>query len=271
VRPLDEVALRAWTRAVAQWTPGPTFPAALGPLAFGLTRPGGPVVQLPFGEAAADGLRTTPDLAPYLDATLLRPDATADEVRKLAEEARALSVGGACVHSVHVRTLVQALGASKVVPIAVVGFPHGASRSEVKALEVRMAVADGARELDAVAALGALREGDFDAALADVQAVVDAARPWPVKLILETGLLDTRAVLLGAGLALVAGCAAVKTSTGVAAPGARVEDVAFLRAAVAGVLAVKASGGIRTRAQALSMVAAGASRVGTSASGALLL
>ena len=125
-------------------------------------------------------------------------------------------------------------------------------------------------ELDAVALLGALRAGDVEAALEDVLAVVEAARPWPVKLILETGLLEPRAVVLGAGLALVAGCAAVKTSTGFGAPGARLEDVALLRAAVGDALQVKASGGVRTREQALALVWAGASRLGTSASVALV-
>jgi deoxyribose-phosphate aldolase len=103
-----------------------------------------------------------------------------------------------------------------------------------------------------------------------MRAVVEAARPWPVKLILETGLLDRRAVALGAGLALVAGCAAVKTSTGFGPAGARTEDVAFLRSVVGAALEVKASGGIRTREQAYALVLAGASRLGTSASLVLL-
>jgi deoxyribose-phosphate aldolase len=270
VKAVDSAALRAWTSAVATWTPGPDFPAELRPLAFGLERPGGPVLQLPWGEEAAEQLRGSAALAPYLDHTLLRPDALLAEVRQLGEEARVHHFGGACVHPLHLRTLLEALGGAEAVPIAVVGFPHGAHRAEVKLLEVRLAVSDGARELDAVALLGALRAGDADAALEDMQAVVEAARPWPVKLILETGLLDRRAVVLGAGLAVVAGCAAVKTSTGFGAPGARVEDVALLRAVVGESLAVKASGGVRTRAQALALVGAGASRLGTSASVSLV-
>jgi deoxyribose-phosphate aldolase len=206
------------------------------------------------------------DLAPYLEHTLLRPDATVADVQRHGEETRRHSFGGACVHPLHVRTLVAALGAAPATPIAVVGFPHGAHRGEVKALEVRLAVEDGARELDAVAALGALRAGDVAAALADISAVVEAAQPLPVKLILECGLLERRSVVLGAGLALVSGCAAVKTSTGVGAPGARVADVALLRSLVGEALAVKASGGIRSWDEALAMVRAGASRLGTSAS-----
>ena len=267
----DSAALRAWTAAVAAWTPGAgSVPPSLVPAAFGLLRPGGLVRQLPWGPAAAEALQRPEALAPYLDHTLLRPDATSAEVRRLGEEARAHRFGGACVHPLHISTLVEALAGAPVLPIAVVGFPHGAHRPEVKALEVRLAVEAGAGELDAVAALGALRAGEVEAALADIVAVVEAALPRPVKLILETGLLDRRAVVLGAGLALVAGCAAVKTSTGFGAPGARPEDVALLRAVVGHALAVKASGGIRTRADALAMVQAGASRIGTSASVSLV-
>jgi deoxyribose-phosphate aldolase len=268
---VDTRALRTWTAAVAAWTPGAeVFPPALRLADHGLLRPGGPVRQLPWGPAAAERLLRPEGLAPYLDHTLLRPDALPAEVSRLGEEARAHGFGGACVHPTNLKVLVQALGGAPTVAIAVVGFPHGAQRPEVKALEVRLAVEDGARELDAVAALGALRAGDVDAALADMVAVVEAARPWPVKLILETGLLSRAAVALGAGLALVAGCAAVKTSTGFGGHGARPEDVALLRAVVEDALAVKASGGIRTRAEALGLVRAGASRIGTSASVALV-
>ncbi len=267
---LDLAALRAWVAAVAAWPGSADFPLALRPAAFGLQRPGGGVPQLPSGPAAASALTAAAALAPYLDHTLLQPDVLGAQVRQLAAEAVAHGFAGCCVHPAHVRTVVDALGGAPVVPICVVGFPHGAHRPEVKALEVRLARADGAREFDAVAALGALREGDVDAALADMRAVVEAAGPWPVKLILETGLLARPAVALGAGLALVAGCGAVKTSTGVGHPGARLEDVALLRAVVGEALGVKASGGIRTRAQALALVAAGASRLGTSASVSLV-
>jgi deoxyribose-phosphate aldolase len=266
---LDWAALRAWASAVAAWPGGPAFPPTLRPSAFGLQSPGGKAPQLPSGPAVASALSAAA-LGPYLDHTLLRPDALGAEVRQLAAEAAAHGFAGCCVHPAHVRAVADALGTSRVVPISVVGFPHGAHRPEVKALEVRLALADGAREFDAVAALGALREGDVDRALLDMRAVVEAAGPWPVKLILETGLLNRPAVALGAGLALIAGCAAVKTSTGVGHPGARVEDVALLRAVVGEALGVKASGGIRTRAQAVALVAAGASRLGTSASVSLV-
>lgn len=262
--------MRAWARAVAAWPGGPEFPEDLRPTAFGLQRQGGPVPQPPWGEAAAAGLASPAALGAYLDHSLLQPDSVDAQVQQLAAEAVAHHFAGCCVHPVHVRTLVEALGNAPAVPIAVVGFPHGAHLPAVKALEVRLAASDGAREFDMVAALGALRAGDVDTALADMRAVVDAARPWPVKVILETGLLSPPAVALGAGLALVAGCAWVKTSTGTGPPGARGQDVALLRAVVGDALGVKASGGIRTRAQALALVAAGASRLGTSASVSLV-
>jgi deoxyribose-phosphate aldolase len=266
-------AIRAWAAAVASWMPkgDAGLPESLRPQAFGLVRPGGSVRQLPWGEVAAQAISGKPlALAPYLEHTLLQPDALLSEVRQLGKEASAHGFGAACVSALHLPTLLPALAGSEVLPVAVVGFPHGAHRSEVKALEARLAVDDGARELDVVAALGALRAMDVRRALEDIRAVVEAVRPWPVKLILETGLLDRRAVVLGAGLALVAGCGAVKTSTGFSGQGARVEDVALLRAVVGQALMVKASGGIRTRGQALALVAAGASRLGTSASVSLV-
>jgi deoxyribose-phosphate aldolase len=267
---VDADALHAWTTALAAWTPTAQLPAELRPQAFGLTSPRAPVPQPPWGPAAEAHVLTGRALASYLDHTLLRADATASEVRLLGQEARAYRLAGACAHALHARLLAAVLEGTTVLPVAVVGFPHGAHRTEVKTREAELAVKDGARELDVVAALGALKGFEVEAALSDMVAVVQAAHPWPVKLILETGLLDKRAVVLGAGLALVAGCAWVKTSTGTGPPGARVEDVALLRSVVGGDLGVKASGGIRTKEQARALVVAGASRLGTSSSLALL-
>ncbi len=236
----------------------------------GSNLPGGPSSSCRGARRRLDALRASAAYAPYLDHTLLRPDAVLEEVHQLAREARAHHPGGACVHPVHIGALVEALGRAPAVPIAVVGFPHGAHRARVKALEAQLAVADGARELDAVAALGALRAGDVEAALEDIQALVEAGPALAGEAHSRDGLLERRAVVLGAGLALVAGCAAVKTSTGFGGPGARPEDVALLRSVVGGALQVKASGGVRTREQALALVKAGASRLGTSASVSLV-
>ncbi len=257
----------AWLEVVQAWA-GAGAPPVAG--AVGLVRPGGPARQLPWGRAAAAALGDPAALAPYIDHTLLRPDATEREVELLAAEARAHGLGGACVHPVHVATLVRALGDAAVEPVSVVGFPHGAHLTEIKLLEARRAADEGARAVDVVAPLGRLKAGEVEAVLSELRALVSALAPVPVRVILETGLLPPRAVVLGAGLALAAGCDAVKTSTGFNGPGARPEDVALLRTVVGPQLGVKASGGIRTAAQARALVAAGASRLGASSSLELL-
>jgi deoxyribose-phosphate aldolase len=259
--------VNAWLEAVQAWSGTGLPPAARG---VALLRPGGPSPQLPWGPEAAAALAAPGALAPYIDHTLLRPDATEAEVEALGVEARAHRLGGACVHPVHVAALVRALDGADVEPVAVVGFPHGAHLTEIKLLEARRAADEGARAVDVVAPLGRLRQLEVEPVLAELRALVAALAPVPVRVILETGLLPPRSVVLGAGLALVAGCDAVKTSTGFNGPGARPEDVALLRAVVGGALGVKASGGIRTAAQARALVAAGASRLGASASLALL-
>jgi len=259
--------VNAWLEAVRAWSGTGAPPAAAS---VGLVRPGGPAPQRAWGPDAAALLDMRGGLAPYIDHTLLQPDATDDDIEKLAREARAYMLGGACVHPVHVATLVRALGDADVEPVSVVGFPHGAHLSEIKLLEARRAADEGARAVDVVAPLGRLREVDVEAVLAELRALVSALAPVPVRVILETGLLPARAVVLGAGLALAAGCDAVKTSTGFNGPGARPEDVTLLRAVVGGELGVKASGGIRSAEQARALVAAGASRLGASSSLALL-
>ncbi|HUM12764.1 MAG TPA: deoxyribose-phosphate aldolase [Myxococcaceae bacterium] len=259
--------VHAWVQAVQAWTGAGTPPAAS---AVGLVRPGGPAPQRAWGPLAAAALGAPGALAPYIDHTLLRPDATREDVETLAAEARAHRLGGACVHPVHVATLVRALGAAEVEPVSVVGFPHGAHLTEIKLLEARRAADEGARGLDVVAPLGRLKAGEVAEVLSELRALVSALAPVPVRVILETGLLPPRAVVLGAGLALAAGCDAVKTSTGFNGSGARPEDVVLLRAVVGAELGVKASGGIRTAAQARALVAAGASRLGASSSLQLL-
>jgi deoxyribose-phosphate aldolase len=264
---MASAVVNAWLEAVRAWSGTGAPPAAA---TVGLVRPGGPAPQRAWGPDAATLLEVPGSLAPYIDHTLLHPDATEDDVEKLAGEARAYRLGGACVHPVHVATLVRALDGADVEPVSVVGFPHGAHLSEIKLLEARRAVDEGARAVDVVAPLGRLREADVEAVLAELRALVSALAPVPVRVILETGLLPARAVVLGAGLAVVAGCDAVKTSTGFNGPGARPEDVRLLRAVVGRDLGVKASGGIRSAEQARALVAAGASRLGASSSLALL-
>jgi deoxyribose-phosphate aldolase len=253
--------------AVREWSGHGTPPAAWS---VGLRRAGGPAPQRPWGPQAPALVGAPEALAPYVDHTLLRPDATEREIEILAEEARTHRLGGACVHPVHVAALVRALGDAEVEPVSVVGFPHGAHLTEIKLLEARRAADEGARAVDVVAPLGHLRELEVGPVLAELRALVSALAPVPVRVILETGLLPPRSAVLGAGLAVAAGCDGVKTSTGFNGPGARVEDVLLLRAVVGEQLGVKASGGIRTAAQARALIAAGASRLGASSSLALL-
>lgn len=219
---------------------------------------------------APDTLRNSADIAPYIDHTLLKPDATREEIIKLAEEARKHGFATVCVNSANVGTAARILSGSKTVPIAVVGFPLGAALPSAKAFEAREAVRCGAREIDMVINIGALKGKDYPLVLKDIGAVVDAAKPHPVKVILETSQLSQQEKIIGSALAKAAGAAFVKTSTGFGGGGATVEDVALMRKVVGEDVGVKASGGIRSTEQALKMIQAGANRIGASASVAII-
>ena len=210
------------------------------------------------------------DLAPLIDHTVLRPEATSDDVARACAEAREHGFAGVCVRLAHVARVARLLTGSRSRPIAVVDFPLGAAPTAAKVEEARAAVEAGARELDMVVNLAALRARDYGQVLRDIEAVVEAARPHAVKVILETGALSRDEKVIGAALAKAAGAAFVKTSTGFGPGGATVEDVALLRETVGPAMGVKASGGIRTAADARRMIAAGASRIGASASVAIV-
>jgi deoxyribose-phosphate aldolase len=213
---------------------------------------------------------TPAELAPFIDHTLLKADARAEDVRRVCAEARVHRFASVCVNAGRVALAAEALAGSSVLPIAVVGFPLGATSTAAKACEAGRAVADGAREIDMVLDVGALKDRAFARVLDDVAAVVAAVRPVPVKVILETGLLSDEEKAIACLLARAGGAAFVKTSTGFGPGGATAEDVALMRAAVGPELGVKASGGVRTAADALRMVAAGADRIGASASVAIV-
>lgn len=200
-----------------------------------------------------------------IEHTLLAATATADEVERLCEGAATHRFAGVCVTPIHVARCRDRLRGSGVRVVTVVGFPLGASHSRVKAIECELAVADGADEIDTVMLLGAARAGDWSSVEADVRAVVQAAQGRAVKLILETAALDDAQKRAACDVAARAGAAYVKTSTGYGPGGATEHDVRLLAQAAGGRLAVKASGGIRTAAQACAMLAAGATRLGTSA------
>lgn len=210
-------------------------------------------------------VREPRDLAPLLEHSVLRPEATAADVRRACEEARAHGFAAVCVRLPHVAGAARALEGSAVPVVAVVDFPEGRGTTADRVREAREAVALGAREIDVVLALGPLRARDHAAVHRDLAAVV-AGCGVPVKVILETCRLGRDEKVAACALARAAGAAWVKTSTGFAEGGATAEDVALLRAAVGPAAGVKASGGIRTADDALRMVRAGADRIGTSAS-----
>ena len=214
---------------------------------------------------------TRNELARMLDHSVLKPEATIADVLAGADVVRQWHVGYYCVQPCWVAEASRALSGTAATVIAVVGFPHGCSRTATKVLEARTAVDDGARELDMVLNLGMLKCGRADEAQRDVEAVVRAAPGMAVKVILETGVLDDAEKRLACRIVRDAGAAFVKTSTGFhSGGGATVADIRLMRAEVGPAFGVKASGGIRTLADAQSMLAAGANRIGTSASAAIL-
>lgn len=213
---------------------------------------------------------TAGELASWLDHTLLKPEAQASAIDRLCDEARARGVWSVCVNPIWIPRARAALQGSEVRVCTVIGFPLGANAPLVKAHEAERAVAAGADELDMVVAIGQLLAGDLDAVEQDIAGVVAAAQGRLVKVILETALLDETAIVRGCERAVAAGAGFVKTSTGFGPGGATVEVVRRMRAVVGPTIGVKASGGIRDAATAKAMILAGANRLGTSASLAIL-
>ena len=208
-------------------------------------------------------------LASHIDHTVLQPDARRVDVERACLLARDLGCAGLCVNPIHVRTASQLLVGSPVKVVAVIGFPSGATYTAVKALEACLAVRDGADELDMVLDLGRLIDGETDVVEADIRSVVQAADGRPVKVILECGLLSDDQKRRAVNIADRAGAAFVKTSTGFLGSGATVHDVTVLRQAARAV-AIKATGGIRFYEDAVALLDAGASRLGTSRTEAVL-
>ena len=204
-------------------------------------------------------------LAKYIDHTLLKTDAQRADVAKLIEEAKAYHFASVCVSPIWVSYVSDALRGSGVKTCTVIGFPQGATPSAVKAFETKQAVADGADEVDMVIAVGRLKDGDDAYVKADIEAVVRAAHGKALtKVIIETCLLTDEEKRRACLLAKEAGADFVKTSTGFAAGGATAADVRLMRESVGDTMGVKAAGGIRSRADAEAMLAAGATRLGTS-------
>jgi deoxyribose-phosphate aldolase len=220
--------------------------------------------------AAAGGIKPKDDIAAMIDHTLLKPDATRADLEKVCDEARKWNFATVCVNASNIPLVAKLLAGSSVKPIAVVGFPLGAMTPTAKAFEAREAVRSGAREIDMVINIGALKSKDYQTVFDDICRVVTASRPWPVKVILETGGLSNDEKIVGCALSKAAGAAFVKTSTGFGPGGATVEDIALMRRIVGGDIGVKASGGVRSTEDALKMREAGADRIGASASVAIV-
>lgn len=209
------------------------------------------------------------DIAAMIDHTLLKAEATAEDVRKLCEEARKYRFASVCVNTSWVPLCKRLLAGSGVMVCAVVGFPLGAMAPNAKAFEAREAVRAGADEIDMVLNQGALKSRDYGLVQEDIRKVVEASRPARVKVILETGALTQEEKVIAISLSKVAGAAFVKTSTGFGPGGATVEDVSLMRRLVGSEMGVKASGGVRTCEDAEKMRSAGANRIGASASVAI--
>ncbi|HEX9823971.1 MAG TPA: deoxyribose-phosphate aldolase [Actinomycetota bacterium] len=212
------------------------------------------------------------DLARFIDHTLLRPDATAEEIDRLCEEAREHGFAAVCVNPYWARRAASNLRGSDVRVASVIGFPLGASAPEIKALEARRAIRDGAREIDMVINVGALKSGLRDVVLADIQKVADACHEAGaiLKVIIEAALLTDEEKVVASHLAQEAKADFVKTSTGFGPGGATVSDVLLMRETVGPDMGIKAAGGIRTAEDVEDMIAAGATRIGASAGVAIV-
>jgi deoxyribose-phosphate aldolase len=220
--------------------------------------------------AGPGGKRPSEKIARLIDHTLLKPETTNDDLRQVCEEARKWNFATVCVNAANIPLVARELKGSGVKPIAVVGFPLGASTGAAKAFEAREAVRNGAQEIDTVINIGALKSKDYATVLDDLCKVVQASKPKPVKVILETSMLNNEQKTIGCALSKAAGAAFVKTSTGFGGGGATVEDVLLMRNVVGDDMLVKASGGMRSREDVDKMVKAGANRIGASASVAIV-
>lgn len=234
--------------------------------------PAGPIVPKPIVPKPRSAIPVTPlrkpgvaRMADYVDHTLLKAEATRSQIEQLCDEAGEHGFAAVCVNGAWVSVCRQRLAGTGVKIATVVSFPLGASTSETKAAEARQLVELGADELDMVAPIGHILDGDWDYVEDDIRAVVDVSKARTVKVILESAALEPLQIVKASAIAMEAGAHFVKTSTGFhAAGGATAEAVALMRLTVGDALGVKAAGGIRDCATALRMIAAGANRIGTS-------
>lgn len=206
----------------------------------------------------------------YIDHTLLKPDAQLAQIEKLCQEARDNNFFSVCVNTSYAQSCSEFLRGSMVKVCCVVGFPLGAMDTASKAFETKTAVANGAQEIDMVLHLGALKDRRLEYVREDIKAVVLAAQGHVVKVIIEASLLSEEDKILACKSALEAGAHFVKTSTGFGGGGATVEDIKLMKSAVGAKMEIKASGGIKDLSSAMALIAAGATRLGTSSGIALI-
>lgn len=205
------------------------------------------------------------ELNKYIDHTLLKPEATKEQITKLCQEARQYDFASVCVNTCYVPLAKELLAGSDVKVCCVVGFPLGAMDTVSKAFEAKTAVANGAQEVDMVINIGALKDKDYDYVTKDIAAVVEASKPAIVKVIIEACLLTDEEKVEACKCSMNAKAEFVKTSTGFSTYGATPEDVALMKKTVGNVCKVKAAGGVRSYDDAMKMIEAGADRLGCSA------
>ncbi|HEY8803997.1 MAG TPA: deoxyribose-phosphate aldolase [Clostridium sp.] len=206
------------------------------------------------------------EISKYIDHTILKPDATADEVKKVCSEAREYNFASVCINPYYAKLVSTQLVGTDVKTCVVVGFPLGANTQEVKAFESSNAVANGAQEVDMVINIAALKDKEYDVVANDIKAVVASVKGKAlVKVIIECCLLTKEEMVMACKLSLKAGTDFVKTSTGFSTSGAKPEDVKLMRETVGENIGVKAAGGIRDYKTTMEMINAGANRIGASA------
>ncbi|MDC0255054.1 deoxyribose-phosphate aldolase [Bacteriovoracales bacterium] len=209
-------------------------------------------------------------LASYIDHTLLSSTATKEDIKRICSEAKKYGFATVCINPGNISLAAEELDGSPVKICTVIGFPLGASTTKMKAFETRDALDNGAQEIDMVINIGKLKSKDYQYVLSDIEEVVKTAAPHIVKVIIETSLLNQEEKIIACSLSKVAGAHFVKTSTGFSGGGALVKDVELMKKVVGPEIEVKASGGIRSRKDAEKMIAAGATRLGTSGGPAII-
>lgn len=211
------------------------------------------------------------NLAKYIDHTLLKPEASRAQIKQVCDEAKQYQFASVCVNTAQIAYVAEQLSGTAVTPCCVIGFPLGACTTETKVFETLDAIKKGAREVDMVINVGAVKDQNWDLVLCDIKAVVQAAKGSAlVKVIIETCLLTDEEKVKACQLSKQAGADFVKTSTGFSKGGATVEDVRLMREAVGPTMGVKASGGVKSYETAMAMINAGATRLGTSSGVAIV-